>query len=366
MNPAIAAVLTKATALGAKYGPKAAAAATKLGQQATAAATKLGSTQVGQQATAAATKLGQQAVATGKKTVMAGQKLGSYFASPEAFKAGATQLGEKAVKAATSEGVQQAGKRAIRDTLLYSAAEQVIPRALGAEAPSIRDTLVRQATGNIIAEGATAGLQKAFPMGKGSGLLDASGRAMKPQREGLFGLPGIKPGDARKIGEVTGQIGGQAIAQTILPGRQDNPFLPTTYMQEEDYLQIGDGPKMTRSQLEQTTEGKALLKAAELSQITNEPVSYERPQSLGSGPTTPTGATKFTAEPEFNEVVRPSTTDLSGVQAREALSERERYEYRLKLAQIEKMPSPVMHMSPDSNMQSLNSLAQSMMRQASY
>jgi hypothetical protein len=87
---------------------------------------------------------------------------------------------------------------------------------------------------------------------------------------------------------------------------------------------------------------------------------------LGVGPTTPTGATKFTAEPEYNQVVRPSTADLSGVQAREALSERERYEYRLMLAQIDKQPSPVMHMSPDSNMQSLNSLAQSMMRQASY
>ena len=60
------------------------------------------------------------------------QKLGSYFTSPEAFKAGATQLGEQAVKVATSEGVKQAGKRALRDTLLYSAAEQVIPRALGA------------------------------------------------------------------------------------------------------------------------------------------------------------------------------------------------------------------------------------------
>ena len=329
-------MIGQVTAFAGKYAPqiistiKAAASkagATKLGQQATAAATKLGSTQVGQKATAAATKLGQQATAAGKKAVMAGEKLGPYFSSPQAFKEGATQLGqmgvERAVKAAKSEGVQQAGKRAVRDTLLYSAAEQVIPRALGADAPSLRDTLVRQATGNIIAEGATAGLQRAFPMGKGSGLLDASGRPMKPQREGLFGLPGIKPGDARKIGEVTGQIGGQAIAQTVLPGKQDNPFLPTTYMQEEGV-------------------------------------------PLGSGPTTPTGATKFTAEPEYNQVVRPSTADLSGVQAREALSERERYEYRLMLAQIDKQPSPVMHMSPDSNMQSLNSLAQSMMRQASY
>ena len=67
----------------------------------------------------------------------------------------------------------------------------------------------------------------------------------------------------------------------LLPGKQDNPFLPSTYLQEEG-------------------------------------VSIR-----GEGPTTPTGATKHTAEPEYNQVVRPSTRDLSGVQAREALSERE-------------------------------------------
>ncbi len=254
MNPAIAAVVAKATALGAKYGP--------------------------------------QAVAAGKKAVMAGQKLGTYFS-----KEGAKKLGEQAVKAATSEGAQQAGKRVLRDTLLYTAAEQGIPRALGQQAPDIRDTLVRQATGNIIAEGATAGLTKAFPMPKGGGLLDASGRPMNPQEKGLFGLPGLKPGDARKIGEVTGQIGGQAIAQTVLPGEQPNPFLPSTYMQEEESI-----------------------------------------VPLGVGPTTATGATKFTAEPEYNEVVRPSTTDLSNVQASEAMAERERYAYELQLAQIKNQP----------------------------
>ena len=281
----------KAVALAGKYGPQ-------LLSTAKSTASKLGSTQIGQKATSVAKKVGE-------KTVMAGEKLGPYFSSPQAFKEGATQLGqmgvERAVKAAKSEGVQQAGKRALRDTLLYSAAEQAIPRALGQEAPDLRDTLVRQATGNILAEGVTAGLK---------------GRS-------FFGEKGMEAGTARKIGEVTGQIGGQAIAQTVLPGKQENPFLPSTYMQEEGV-------------------------------------------PLGAGPTTATGATKFTAEPEYNQVVRPSTADLSGVQAREALSERERYEYRLMLAQIDKQPSPVMHMSPDSNMQSLNSLAQSMMRQASY
>ena len=209
-------------------------------------------------------------------TKMAGTKLGQYLAS-------------EGVK----KGVKEAGKRAVRDTLLYSAAEQVIPRALGQDAPDIRDTLVRQASGNILAEGVTAGLK---------------GRS-------FFGEKGLSAGDARKIGEVAGQVGGQAIAQRVLPGEQANPFLPSTYMQEEGV-------------------------------------------PLGAGPTTPTGATKFTAEPEYNEIVRPSTTDLSGVQAREALSEREKYEYRLKMAQIEKMPSMVMHSSPDSTAQSLFNIAQ--------
>ena len=259
---------TKAVALAGKYGPQ-------LLSTAKSTASKLGSTQIGQKATAAAKKVGE-------KTVMAGEKLGPYFSSRQAFKEGATQLGqmgvERAVKAAKSEGVQQAGKRALRDTLLYSAAEQAIPRALGQEAPSLTDTLVRQATGNIIAEGATAGLKKAFPMrATGSDPEQLNLFTGKKEGKNFLDLPGLSAGDARKIGEVTGQIGGQAIAQTVLPGKQANPFLPSTYMQEEGV-------------------------------------------PLGAGPTTPTGATKFTAEPEYNQVVRPSTADLSGVQAREAFS----------------------------------------------
>ena len=123
---------------------------------------------------------------------------------------------------------------------------------------------------------------------------------------------GVNPSIATFGGQVAGQIAGAKATDAFLPGKQDYPV------------------------------------------------------EFGEGPTTPTGATKFTAEPESAQVVRPSTTDLSGVQAREALSEREKYEYRLKMAQIEKMPSTVMHMSPDSNNQTLASLAQSMMRSTSY
>ena len=243
---------------------------------------------------------------------MAGTKLAEFFT-----KEGLKKAGQQAVTAATSEGVKQAGKRALRDTILYTGLEQGIPRAFGKEAPDIRDTLVRQATGNIIAEGATAGLKKALPIREAGA--DPNQMNMftgKKEGKNLFGMPGLSKGDARKYGELAGQLGGQAIAQTVLPGDQANPFLPSTYMQEEGV-------------------------------------------PLGAGPTTPTGATKFTAEPEYNEIVRPSTTDLSGVQAREALSEREKYEYRLKMAQIEKMPSMVMHSSPDSTAQSLFNIAQS-------
>ena len=201
-----------------------------------------------------AAKVGAAAAKAAPAIKMAGQKLGAFFAK---------------------EGVKQAGKRAVRDTLLYSVAEQGIPRALGQQAPDIKDTLVRQATGNILAEGVTAGLK---------------GRS-------FFGETGMKADTARKIGEVTGQIGGQAIAQRVLPGEQANPFIPSTYMQEEESI-----------------------------------------VPLGVGPTTATGATKFTAEPEYNEVVRPSTTDLSNVQASEAMAERERYAYELQLAQIKNQP----------------------------
>ena len=160
------------------------------------------------------------------------------------------------------------------------AAEQIIPRAMGRQAPNLGESFVRQATSQGIGMPVSAGLQAG----------------------------GVVPTVAGFGGQLAGQVAGQMATDAILPGRQQYPV------------------------------------------------------DFGEGPTTPTGATKHTAEPEYSQVVRPSTQDLSAVQAQEAITEREKYEYRLKLAQIEKMPSTVMHMSPDSGMQSLNSLAQSMMR----
>ena len=52
----------------------------------------------------------------------------------------------------------------------------------------------------------------------------------------------------------------------------------------------------------------------------------------------PTGAYRVPSEPESAEIVRPSTTDLSNVQASEAIAAREKYAYQLQLAQIQAQP----------------------------
>ena len=54
---------------------------------------------------------------------------------------------------------------------------------------------------------------------------------------------------------------------------------------------------------------------------------------------TPTGATIGSQEPESVEIIKPTTRDLSGIQAQEALSEREKYEYQMKIAQIKNQPT---------------------------
>ena len=222
--------------------------------------------------------------------------------APEAVKAGAQAVGEAASQAAGQvgkeavrtgiklggkaggQGVKNIGKLATTPFAVQTgvgvAAEQLIPRAMGRQAPGLGESVIRQGVGQGIGMPVYAGLTAG----------------------------GVSPTIAGVGGQLAGQVAGQFATDAILPGRQQYPV------------------------------------------------------DFGEGPTTPTGATKHTAEPEYSQVVRPSTKDLSAVQAQEAITEREKYEYRLKLAQIEKMPSTVMHMNPDSGMQSLNSLAQSMMR----
>ena len=279
---------------------------------------KEGMKKVGQQVVQQASTIGKQAGNVGKTLYQNRAELASalgddltavgkgIMAGPGAVKAGAKAVGDVASKAtgkvgeaavgmgtriggeAGAQGVRNLGKMATSPYAMATgvgvAAEQLIPRAMGRQAPSLGESVVRQGVSQGIGMPISAGLQ----------------------------LGGVNPAIAGFAGQLGGQVSGQLAADAILPGKQDYPV------------------------------------------------------DFGEGPTTPTGATKFTAEPEYNEVVRPSTRDLSNVQAQEALSERDKYEYRLKLAQIEKMPSTIMHMNPDSNNQTLASLAQSMMRQASY
>ena len=54
---------------------------------------------------------------------------------------------------------------------------------------------------------------------------------------------------------------------------------------------------------------------------------------------TPTGATVASQEPESIDIIKPTTRDLSGIQAQEAISEREKYAYQLKIAQIKNQPT---------------------------
>jgi len=256
--------------------------------------------------------------------------------APEAVKAGAQAVGEAASQAAGQVGKEavrtgirlggKAGGQGVKNigmmatspfavqTGIGVAAEQVVPRLMGQEPRSgLGESILRQGVSQGVGMPVSAGL--------------AAG--------------GVNPMIATFGGQVAGQIAGQTATDALLPGKQVHPL--SAYGELEDrYMDNQMSPQQER-QFEDLDR-----------------------QMFGAGPKSPTGATKHTAEPEFTQVVRPSTTDLSNVQAREALSERDKYEYRLKLAQIEKMPSTVMHMSPDSAQQSLNSLAQSMMSVARY
>jgi hypothetical protein len=256
--------------------------------------------------------------------------------APEAVKAGAQAVGEAASQAAGQVGKEavrtgiklggKAGGQGVKNigmmatspfavqTGIGVAAEQVVPRLMGQEPRSgLGESILRQGVSQGVGMPVSAGLMAG----------------------------GVNPMIATFGGQVAGQIAGQTAADALLPGKQVHPL--SAYGELEDrYMDNQMSPQQER-QFEDLDR-----------------------QMFGAGPKSPTGATKHTAEPEFTQVVRPSTSDLSGVQAREALSERDKYEYRLKLAQIEKMPSTVMHMSPDSAQQSLNSLAQSMMSVARY
>ena len=231
-------------------------------------------------------------------------------------------VGGRAGTVAAGRGVEKVGELLrtpyAMNTGVGIAAEQLVPRIMGGVAPSLRESVVRQGVSQGIGMPVSAGL--------------AAG--------------GVNPTIATFGGQLAGQVAGSKATQAFVPPKYD------TF----GYTDAETGRDQKLGMIRRDVFESEGLKPGDQFDI----------KAFGQGPTTPTGATKHTAEPEFTQVVRPSTSDLSGVQAREALSERDKYEYRLKLAQIEKMPSTVMHMSPDSAQQSLNSLAQSMMRVSNY
>ena len=231
-------------------------------------------------------------------------------------------VGGRAGTVAAGRGVEKVGELLrtpyAMNTGVGIAAEQLVPRIMGGVAPSLRESVVRQGVSQGIGMPVSAGL--------------AAG--------------GVNPTIATFGGQLAGQVAGSKATQAFVPPKYD------TF----GYTDAETGRNQKLGMIRRDVFESEGLKPGDQFDI----------KAFGQGPTTPTGATKHTAEPEFTQVVRPSTSDLSGVQAREALSERDKYEYRLKLAQIEKMPSTVIHMSPDSAQQSLNSLAQSMMRVSNY
>ena len=282
-----------------------------------------------------ASALGDDLTAVGKgvmkgpETIKAGARFVGDATSKAAGKVGeaAVGVGAKVGGEAGAEGVRNLGRMASSpyavQTGIGVAAEQLVPRIMGQQPRSgLGESFLRQGVSQGIGMPVSAGLMAG----------------------------GVNPSIATFGGQVAGQIAGAKATDAFLPGKQDYPVEFGEYNDLEDRgidAALGKpGVKFSAQDDQRLTD-------------------LDR-QLFGAGPKTPTGATKFTAEPESAQVVRPSTTDLSGVQAREALSERDKYEYRLKMAQIEKMPSTVMHMSPDSNNQTLASLAQSMMRSTSY
>jgi len=67
--------------------------------------------------------------------------------------------------------------------------------------------------------------------------------------------------------------------------------------------------------------------------------AFGAPREFETIQDTPTGATVASQEPESIDIIKPTTRDLSGIQAQEAMSEREKYAYQLKIAQIKNQPT---------------------------
>ena len=262
---------------------------------------------------------------------MAGSKLGQFLAS---------------------EGVKEAAKRAARDTAVYTAAEQIIPRVFGQEAPDIRETLVRQATGNVIAEGVTGGLQTAFPNTGMVGKPDAKGNVK-------FGQSGIDPKLARGVGELAGQAGGQAITQRLFPGDQQYPFLATDGTPTRAYGDLEDrymGGQMSAAEEKQFEAlDKQLFRGG------------GQPQAQRPGhPVSPTGAIPASHEPESAQVHRRDYHDLIFQKQLEAEADRQHYANRIALANAQNAPRTITQRVEQDPMKSAMSALQEGYRPTRY
>ena len=270
--------------------------------------------------------------------------------------------GSKLGQFLTSEGVKDAAKRAARDTAIYTAAEQVIPRVFGQEAPDIKETLVRQATGNVIAEGVTGGLQTAFPN---------TGMVGKPNAKGQvnFGPSGIDPRMARSIGELAGQAGGQAITQRVFPGDQQYPFLasdgtPTKDQRYGEYADLED-----RSM--DAALGKPGISYTEqdekrLTQLDQELYGVAPQAERPGHPVSPTGAIPATHEPESAQVHRRDYHDLIFQKQLEAEADRQHYANRIALANAQNAPRTITQRVEQDPMKSAMSALQEGYRPTRY
>jgi len=300
---------------------------------------------------------------------MAGQKLADFF-SKEGMKQASQQVGNIGKQVFSKEGMKQAGQ------YVKSTGKELYQRR-GELASALGDDLT--AVGKGVMKGPETIKAGARFVG------DATSKAAGKVGEAAVGVGAKVGGEAgaegvRNLGRMASspyavQTGIGVAAEQLVPrimGQQPRSGLGESFLRQGVSQGIGM-PVSAGLMAGGVNPSIATFGGQVAGQIAGAkatdaflPGKQDYPVEFGEGPITPTGATKFTAEPESAQVVRPSTTDLSGVQAREALSERDKYEYRLKMAQIEKMPSTVMHMSPDSNNQTLASLAQSMMRSTSY
>jgi hypothetical protein len=248
---------------------------------------------------------------------------------------------------------QGAAQRIARDTLAYTAAEQGVPRLLGVQAPPIEETLIRQAGGNIVAEGVTAGLGKAFP---GTGAMIA----YKKGGQQYFRPSGIDLKLARGIGEVTGQIAGKQLAQSVLPGNQQYPFLNTSQGKIRDrddaiaelsqlagveYLgKPKDLDPALKKALGNTENLKGWHKATLQADGTYnfEASSPTELQATRPGhPVSPTGAIPASYEPESSQVQRRSSEDLIYQKQLDAQLDREHYLNRIALANAQNQPRTI-------------------------